>query len=132
MRRRWLVAGLAGVATAVWLRPFRVTVEGRSMVPTLLPGDYLLVTRAGRIRRGAVVVVAHPSRGIEVVKRVAAVPGDAAGGRPLPPDRFLVVGDNRAGSTDGRTFGPVKREAILGVVRFRYWPRPGPVRHRPA
>jgi nickel-type superoxide dismutase maturation protease len=131
MRRPWLVAGLAGVATALWLRPFRVAVEGRSMVPTLLPGDYLLVTRAGRIRRGAVVVVAHPSRGMEVVKRVAAVPGDIVDGRPLPPGRYLVVGDNRAGSTDGRTFGPVERSAVLGVVRFRYWPRAGPVRHEP-
>lgn len=98
------------------------------MIPTLDPGDYLVVTRGGRIRRGDVVVVTHPTHGLEVVKRVAGLPGDTVDGVPLPPGRYLVVGDNRAGSTDGRTFGPVSREAILGVVRFRYWPRPGAVR----
>jgi signal peptidase I len=95
------------------------------MEPTLHPGDYLLVSGARRPRRGDVVVLAHPARDLEVVKRVAAVPGDLVEGMPLPPDRYLVVGDNEARSTDGRAFGPVPGEAIRGVVRFRYWPQPG-------
>lgn len=32
----------------------------------------------------------------------------------VPEDRYLVLGDNRGNSRDGRYFGFVKREAILG------------------
>jgi type IV secretory pathway protease TraF len=39
-----------------------------------------------------------------------------------------IVPELAAESTDGRTFGSVPREAIVGVVRFRYWPRAGRVR----
>ena len=93
-----------------------------------MPGDWLLATRLGRIGRGTVVVLAHPDRRLDLVKRVAATPCDVVDGRVLGPDEYLVVGDNREASTDGRTFGSVPREAIEGVVRFRYRPRPGPVR----
>jgi signal peptidase I len=34
----------------------------------------------------------------------------------LPPDRYLVLGDNRGNSRDGRYFGLVDRDAILGHV----------------
>ena len=40
----------------------------------------------------------------------------------LGPDEYLVLGDHRAGSTDGRSFGPVGREQLVGVVRLAYWP----------
>jgi signal peptidase I len=35
----------------------------------------------------------------------------------LPPDCYLVMGDNRGNSRDGRMFGCVKREMILGRVK---------------
>jgi type IV secretory pathway protease TraF len=122
----WVVGAvvLAGMSTD----PFRVEVSGGSMAPGLRHGDWLIATRRGRIRRGVVVVLAHPGRTLDLVKRVAAVPGERVSGRMLGPDEFLVVGDNQAASIDGRTFGPVQGDAIEGVVRFRYWPRPGPVR----
>jgi signal peptidase I len=93
-----------------------------------------------------------PSRGSpdEVVKRVVGLPGErvrlhAGGlevdGRVVPepylkgrspgagelelelgPGQYLVLGDHRAASTDGRDFGPVGADAILGLVRFAYWP----------
>jgi signal peptidase I len=109
-------------------RPFRVEVSGRSMEPTLMSGDWVLATRSGRVGKGSVVVLTHPSRQVDLVKRVAGTPGDVVDGRVLGPDEYFVVGDNRLESTDGRTFGPIPREAIEGVVRFRYHPRPGPVR----
>ena len=34
----------------------------------------------------------------------------------LPRDRYLVLGDNRGNSRDGRYFGLVDRDAILGHV----------------
>jgi type IV secretory pathway protease TraF len=111
-------AGVAGVLTAC--RAFTVEVAGRSMVPTLAAGDWLIAIRAGPIRRGDVVVVRHPGRDLELVKRVAALPGEEGAG----PDRYLLVGDNPEESTDGRSFGPVPRSAIAGLVVARYRPRP--------
>jgi nickel-type superoxide dismutase maturation protease len=128
--RRWWPFAVAAALAFSYLRyrPYRVAVEGSSMAPTLWPGDYLVATRPRRIRRGDVVVVAHPTRPLEVVKRVVALPGEAAEGRTLGPDEYLVLGDNPLQSTDGRSFGPVPRGSIGGVVRWRYWPSPGPLR----
>jgi type IV secretory pathway protease TraF len=75
-----------------------------------------------------VVVLRHPRRALDLVKRVRGIPGDVVDGRALGADEYLVVGDNESASTDGRSFGPVPREAIEGIVRFRYRPKPGPVR----
>lgn len=40
----------------------------------------------------------------------------------LEDDEYVVLGDNRAHSTDSREFGPVKQRDIVGKVWFRYWP----------
>lgn len=116
---------LAVTAMLVWLRwrPFRVTVEGESMSPTLGPGDYLVAVRSRTVRRSSLVVVEHPARpGYEMVKRVAGVPGERVGDRILGPDEYWVIGDNEVGSTDSRDFGPVGREAIRGAVVLQYGP----------
>jgi nickel-type superoxide dismutase maturation protease len=119
-----LVAG--GAAWSWWRwRPFRVAVEGGSMRPALEPSDWLVATRRGALELGAVVVVDHPDRpGFELVKRIAAAPGDLRpdGGGPLAPATYWVIGDHPDASTDSRTFGPVPGSMILGVVRFRYGP----------
>ncbi len=116
---------VAGVALAMvrW-KPFRVEVEGASMLPALFPGDWALAVAARRVGRGDVVVVEHPGRpGYEMVKRVTAVPGDLVDGRLLGADEFWVVGDHEASSTDSRHFGPVSREEIKAKVLLVYWPR---------
>jgi nickel-type superoxide dismutase maturation protease len=122
--RRWAVAATGlGLLGWVLMRPVRVAVEGRSMEPELLPGDYLVAVRARSVRRGALVVVDHPERpGFDVVKRVTAVAGDTVGGTTLSPGQVWVQGDNRSASSDSRSFGPVGPENVKGVVRLRYWP----------
>ncbi|MBL7575202.1 signal peptidase I [Peptoniphilus asaccharolyticus DSM 20463] len=42
----------------------------------------------------------------------------------LGENEFFVMGDNRnpGKSLDSRYFGPVKKDAIKGVVKFRFWP----------
>ncbi len=41
---------------------------------------------------------------------------------PLPADRYWVMGDNRAGSRDSRSFGAINKSEIVGRVFLRIWP----------
>jgi nickel-type superoxide dismutase maturation protease len=115
------VGAALSVAAAVVARPRRVAVEGRSMEPTLAPGDRLLVVRARALHPGDVVALSDPTDPRRVlVKRVGAV----------LEDEIVVRGDNPEVSTDSRSFGPVPISAVLGRVVRRYAPswRAGPVR----
>ena len=40
----------------------------------------------------------------------------------VPDGSILPLGDNRDNSKDGRYFGPVPLDKILGEASFRYWP----------
>ena len=40
----------------------------------------------------------------------------------VPEGRILPLGDNRDDSKDGRYFGAVPRERVLGRAMFKYWP----------
>lgn len=40
----------------------------------------------------------------------------------LGVDEYFVLGDNRNGSKDSRSFGPVKKGFFIGRVFFRGWP----------
>ena len=100
--------------------------------------------------RGDVVVFHYP-RNIsqDFVKRLIALPGetveirsgvvyvngtaldepyltsrDMGSTRPyrLAEDEYFVIGDNRKGSHDSRSWGPVPEDLLLGKVWFVYWP----------
>lgn len=120
--------GVAFTAVAAYTfvrwRPFRVEISGGSMRPSLEPGEWALAVATSRFGRGDVVVVEHPERhGFEVVKRVAAVPGDVApNGVTLGADEYWVEGDSPDASTDSRAFGPVHRRDVKARVRLVYWP----------
>jgi signal peptidase I len=40
----------------------------------------------------------------------------------VPAGNYLVFGDNRSHSRDGREFGPIRRDSIVGRAFFVYWP----------
>lgn len=130
-----MIAGLLGAAVLVlgtwlWLRRrlFTVTVRGLSMRPALQPGDRVLARRVplAAVRAGQIVVVAAPDGDAGVpwlIKRVAAVPGDPVppwlgrGRAPrVPPNCFLILGDNAAVSRDSRHLGFLAAGDLLGVV----------------
>ncbi|WP_243382232.1 signal peptidase I [Geothrix alkalitolerans] len=121
------------------LHPIRVS--GHSMEPALRDGDLRWAVRAWashRPRRGEVWVVAGPHG--PSVKRVLGLPGETLSwdgpdlwidGRRLEepwvvhPERngagrqacgagYLVLGDNRPDSQDGRTWGPLPGGSLQG------------------
>lgn len=40
----------------------------------------------------------------------------------LSESQYFVVGDNRPGSSDSRSWGPIDKKAIIGRAFFSYWP----------
>jgi signal peptidase I len=129
-----------------------VRVSGPSMLPGLLDGDYLLITKGyTNPVRGDVVVFNEVENGqtIDVVKRVIAIPGDTVevtgdvakvngspepsrdvitGGGPdqaaarIPPATVYVLGDNRPVSLDSRIRGPIPLSRLRGRAVFRFAP----------
>ncbi|HLX50697.1 MAG TPA: nickel-type superoxide dismutase maturation protease [Streptosporangiaceae bacterium] len=90
----------------------RAAVAERSMQPTLLPGDWLLIRRSRRIRPGQVVVARHPARpALLLVKRVI---------RHEPGGWWLESDSPDEGVVDSRNFGPVPPSLIEGVLLLRY------------
>ena len=122
------------------------------MEPGLLPGDRLLVERRAAAAGDVVVVNDPRDPRKELLKRIVALPGETVafedgrlliddaplaepylGGLPqvlgleaaewsLGEAEYFVLGDNRAHSTDSRTFGPIAAAHIVGRAWFRYWP----------
>ncbi|MCW1949538.1 MAG: signal peptidase I [Candidatus Shapirobacteria bacterium] len=42
--------------------------------------------------------------------------------KEVPEGEYLCFGDNRPNSRDGREFGPINRDLIIGKAFLRYWP----------
>ena len=109
------MAVIAGTLALLMRRSVRYAVSGESMSPTLGEGDWVLARRTRVIRPGQIVVAERPDRpGLEVVKRVVSVEANGSW--------VTLAGDNPPASTDSRDFGPVRVEAVVGVVWLRYWP----------
>ena len=88
----------------------RFTINGKSMLPTLQPGQNVLsVNWFYKPKVGEIVVV--EVNGKEMVKRVQKVDGR----------HIFVEGDNKEESTDSRYFGPISRDQIKGKVIYRLW-----------
>ena len=129
-------------------------VQGPSMEPTLRTGDRVLVEKLGyrfeAPQRGDVVLIRDENGGDDLIKRVAALPGETVSvrgdtvyvdGEPLrgarasrdlpgfsglrttvPPGHVYVLGDNRERSLDSRSYGPVPLERVEGEALATYWP----------
>ena len=115
-------------AAVAFLLARRITVRGRSMAPTLLPGERLLFDRLayvrGRPTRGDIVLVGRPRRaGLFIIKRITGLAGDEVGASGvLDLGECWLAGDNPEESTDSRSFGPVRETQLLGRAWVRYGP----------
>lgn len=89
-------------------------VTGPSMVPTLNPGDQVLVHYGAPVKAGDVVLLRHPlQQDLIIVKRL--VERRDAG--------WWVLADNEFVEGDSRLYGAVPEELLIGRVRARYRPR---------
>lgn len=83
-------------------------VSGKSMLPSLKPGQFVLVSSSVKnVKPGNIVVFNHG--GLEKIKRVEKVQKSSV----------IVLGDNQAHSTDSRDFGSIPNKNILGKVVFK-------------
>jgi len=94
-----------------------------SMMPALLPGDYVLVEKfsgkEGGLKKGDIVVFQHPYKpGTAFIKRMTFVPGEVFLGKLLDDNQFAVIGDNVEFSEDSRHFGVITRDSIVGKAHW--------------
>ncbi|MEU6787542.1 S24 family peptidase [Nonomuraea angiospora] len=91
----------------------RVRVEGDSMRPALVPGDWLLVRRGATVHPGDLVVARLPGDPEQLIVKRAQWHGQ---------DGWWLESDNQraGGRRDSWDFGPV--QDIVGRVVLRYWP----------
>jgi len=96
--------------------PWRaVAVTGESMLPTLKPGDWLLVRLGTSVAAGDVVVARHPYEADVLTVKRAGFRQD--GGWWLESDN-----QKAPGRQDSWDWGAVPDDLIVGRVALRYWP----------
>ncbi|KAA1429442.1 peptidase S24 [Nocardioides antri] len=83
------------------------------MLPTLAPGDRLVLRHRAKPRPGRV-VVARFADGTVAVKRAVEVRADG----------WWLLSDNPDEGVDSRHRGVVPATDVVGVVLARLWPRP--------
>jgi signal peptidase I len=132
----------------------RVRVDGFSMNPTLLDGEFVLVSRmayrVGDMQRGDIIVFRSISSKMDLIKRIVGLPGDEVlvqngqvlvnghvlaepyiaeapkyqGQWRVPEGQLFVLGDNRNDSSDSHQWGLLPFDNIIGKAIFIYWPLP--------
>lgn len=90
-----------------------------------IPGDQLEL-KDGAVHRNQVKIqeqyVAHKAKTSVHVCPPSLSQSFLALPQVVPADHYLVLGDNRLNSYDGRCWGLVSRSDLLGRAVFRYWP----------
>jgi len=139
-RRESIGLILAFVIAGLFLGRFfvvdAVIVQGRSMLPSLGPGDIVFIFKAayglrnpfggyllqwGRPASRDIVAAVKPTDHKVIIKRVwieagAVMDSSAAGGPGGQQEEYFLLGDNKYESVDSREFGPVPMNNILGKV----------------
>jgi len=84
-----------------------------------LPGDKVMV------KQGDIYLNGEKLDQFFLPEAVYSSPGDfntEGVEKTVPEGQYLCFGDNRPNSRDGREFGPIDKELIIGKAFFRYWP----------
>ena len=106
LKRDWKEIGLWALG-----KRWRFHVTGKSMLPTLRPGEDVLVkpvSATTKLSPYDVVVCFHPFKpNVRMVKRISETFYDGG---------CYILSDNAAEGTDSRSFGVVARSLIIGKV----------------
>lgn len=90
-----------------------------------LPGE-TLVFRNGNVYVDGQLVQESYLQEQDSTFPIAGIPGCTPAGTSsectVPADHVFVMGDNRRGSTDGRVFGPIPEDTIVGRAFVKVWP----------
>lgn len=95
------------IVTLAFFRP--IEVKGVSMQPTLQDGQFLILNTLDKDIKVGDIVVIEPlicAGGTYIIKRVTNI----------EDDKVFVEGDNKDHSLDSRTFGWIRKDAIMGVI----------------
>ena len=84
----------------------RFTIYENSMLPTLAPGDDILVFHWSRGGVGDIIVAQHRDK--IIIKRINSIENG----------QYFLIGDNPNESTDSRRFGPISQKDIIGKVIY--------------
>lgn len=80
-----------------------------------------VIARAGdtvRVANGSVYLNGEP----QVEPYISAPPNYQWGPARVPPDRLMVMGDNRNNSNDSHVWGFLPVENVIGRAAVRFWP----------
>ena len=91
-----------------------------------LPGERVSIID-GKVRINGKVLNETYTDGVATDPKVGCGLGDTTGidteaGFKIPARHLLVLGDNRANSQDGRCFGPIDENLLVGRAFFIIWP----------
>lgn len=90
-----------------------------------VPGDRLELKEDGVYRNYARIQERYVAHKAVTSVKICAEPlsqSFLALPQAIPAGHYLVLGDNRLNSNDGRCWGLVSRSDLLGRAVFRYWP----------
>lgn len=84
-----------------------------------LPGDRVKIQNGGVYINGSKLNESYLANGLYVSPGSYLMENTE---REVPENEYLALGDNRSQSRDGREFGPIVKEDIIGKAWIRYWP----------
>jgi signal peptidase I len=120
-----------------------------SMEPTLNVNDKVVTVKKTSLPRKTIVMLKDPQISDEILaKRIIGLPGevvDIKNGKvyingtllnepyikepptytnkwEIPPNSYLLLGDNRNLSEDSSVWGPISEELIISKTILKYWP----------
>jgi len=100
----------------LWLlrQRMRMQVTGESMLPTVEPGDIVLIDTKAYLKStpqiSDIVLARHPYKDLSIIKRITDI---------TPEGRLILRSDNPQVGSDSRQFGTISPQRLIGKVTCR-------------